>query len=217
MPLLSSLNLTDGSDDSRKKHVLLASLGNVITPIRYRNRTATYTEPGRCALARGDTATAIAQLRQALKIFQRLGVAEVTQLAPTLQTGDRGLSITVPVRQLLSWLGAISCCVLVRCFCAVCAVALPLVSCHRLQQLKFPAGVASTCKRLTKTHRDHREYPVRRITDTALAWLLSPRPCVSRILTPAPGVWRAPSSDRPPSAHRSAPETSPARRVAPPR
>jgi Tfp pilus assembly protein PilF len=39
---------------------------------------------GRCALARGDTATAVTELRQALEIYQRIGAAEATQLVTDL-------------------------------------------------------------------------------------------------------------------------------------
>ncbi len=40
------------------------------------------------ALARGDTATAVTELRQALEIYQRIGVAEATQLATDLADLD---------------------------------------------------------------------------------------------------------------------------------
>jgi Tfp pilus assembly protein PilF len=43
---------------------------------------------GRCALDRGDTATAVTQLRQALEIYQRIGAAEATQLATDLANLD---------------------------------------------------------------------------------------------------------------------------------
>jgi tetratricopeptide (TPR) repeat protein len=43
---------------------------------------------GRCALARGDTASAVTQLRQALEIYQRIGAAEATQLATDLADLD---------------------------------------------------------------------------------------------------------------------------------
>ncbi|MGH3832715.1 MAG: ATP-binding protein [Pseudonocardiaceae bacterium] len=39
---------------------------------------------GRCVLDRGDTATAVTQLRQALEIYQRIGAAEAIQLAADL-------------------------------------------------------------------------------------------------------------------------------------
>ncbi|MEO7194966.1 MAG: tetratricopeptide repeat protein [Pseudonocardiaceae bacterium] len=43
---------------------------------------------GRCALARGDTATVVTEFRQALEIYQRIGAAEVTQLAADLADLD---------------------------------------------------------------------------------------------------------------------------------
>ena len=43
---------------------------------------------GRCALDKGDTATAVTQLRQALEIYQRIGAAEATQLATELVDMD---------------------------------------------------------------------------------------------------------------------------------